>query len=142
MPTERRMKLSDVEARTDYLLPRVSAAFAKACPTVKSLRAEIESGGAFWGEHSTSSVYTENSFVPLTNCRNPQCYGDGLDLERLLRWSVVEARHATYEDTIPCCGYEGSPEGRRRTGSCDARFRVKITVEYNDQIGGTESLIT
>lgn len=128
------MKLSDVEAQTDSLLPRAQMTFEKAYPTVRSLRVEIEDSDGMRGSRKTApSIYTEKHFVPIINCHNPRCYGGGLDVGRLLRWQVVEPKCTHYEDTVSCCGYEGSPKGRRRDGPCDTVFRVKIDVEYQDK---------
>ena len=129
MPTDRHMKLSDVEAATDYAIPRVATTFEKAYPEVKTLQFEIE-GSDIWGRYKIDHRGTEKNFRQLINCANPHCYGGGVNLDRLLRWSLIERKQTSFEETISCCGYEGSPKGRRKTGSCDTSFRVKIAVEY------------
>lgn len=130
MPTERHMKLSDVEAATDYAIPRVVTAFEKAYPEVKILQFEVE-GSDTWGRYKVDHKGTEKNFRQLINCANPSCYRGGVDLGRILRWSLIPGKQSSFEDRISCCGYEGSPKGRRRTGSCDTYFRVKFVVEYN-----------
>lgn len=130
---EKRMKLSDVEAEKVYPF-RQPGTFAQAFPTVQSVRVEVRPNGEgfepFMAERERVDVYTENTLAPIINCRNPRCYGGGLDLGYLLRWGVVEGKRTEFEDTILCKGYEGSPKGRKKDGPCDTYFKVKIQVTY------------
>jgi len=132
------MKLSDVEANTNYFLPRVASTFEKAYPTVKSIRVEVRPVGegfepSRWSNQTEwLEVYNETNFQAILNCRNPRCFGGGLNLDYLIRWAVVEAKQTEYETTSHCEGYEGSPNGRRKDGPCDTYFKVKVAVVYKD----------
>jgi len=53
-----------------------------------------------------------------------------LQLDHLVRWSVVEAKLTEFETAISCDGYEGSPKGRRKGDPCDTMFRFKVSVMY------------
>lgn len=44
------------------------------------------------------------------NCRNQLCYGGGLNLDYVMRWSVVEAKLTEFEHIYSCQGYEGLAE--------------------------------
>jgi hypothetical protein len=131
---KRHMKLSDVEAQTNYLLPRNVASFEKAYPEVDSIRVELRPSGEgfepYPGQQELVQIYSKDSMVPIVNCRNPRCYGGGLDLDYIVRWSVVAAKRTEYETVISCSGHEGSPKGRRNYGPCDTMFRLKISVTY------------
>lgn len=126
-----RQKLSDVEAGRHYLFRGPPTTFEKSFPMVASLRVEIRAE-RIWGAAEHPTLYTERTVPPLINCGNPRCYGGGLNLERVLRWDVVERRKTEYEAQLSCEGYEGSPKGRRRTGSCDTTYRLAVAVTYKD----------
>jgi hypothetical protein len=137
------MKLSDVEAQTNYLIPRVASTFAKAYPNVETIIVELRPSGEgfepFGNDRECLYVYTKDSMVSIINCRNPRCYGGGLNLDYLIRWAVVEAKQHEYETVMSCQGYEGSPKGRRKDGPCDTRFRIKVSVTYKqDEPSGKE----
>jgi len=132
--SKRHMKLSDVEANKTYPFRGPATTFKKAYPSVESIRVEVRPQGEgfepLYEEREWLDVYDENSFVSIIDCRNPRCYGGGLDLDRLIRGRVVEANRTEYEDVISCKGYEGSPKGRRKEGPCETRFKLKIRVKY------------
>jgi hypothetical protein len=134
---QKHMKLSDVEAATNYLLPRVPTTFEKAYPMVESIRVEVRPSGEgfepFRNETERLDVYNEKSIPAIINCRNPRCYGGGLNLDYLIRWAVVESKQTEYEAYKSCGGYEGSPKGRRKGDPCDTRFRVKVDVTYRKE---------
>jgi hypothetical protein len=136
---KRHMKLSDVEAQTNYFIPRVQTTFEKAYPNVESIRVEVRPTGEgfepFRGQKEWLEVYSKDSFQPILNCRNQRCYGGGLQLDYLVRWSVVEARKTEFETTMFCAGHEGSPKGRRNDGPCDTMFKVKVNVVYKPEAG-------
>jgi hypothetical protein len=129
-------KLSDVESQTNYFFRQPAKSFLDAYPTVQSIRVEVRPIGEGFEPYRNQTerveIYTENSVPPIINCRNPRCYGGGLELDYLIRWSVVEPKQTEYETRKPCCGYEGSPKGRRHDGPCDTSFRVKINVVYKE----------
>jgi hypothetical protein len=77
-------------------------------------------------------VYNETNFKGILNCRNPLCFGGGLNLYSLILWAVVGAKRTEYETTERCEGYEGSPKGRRKDGPCFTYFKVKVAVVYKD----------
>jgi hypothetical protein len=77
-------------------------------------------------------VYNETNVPAILDCRNQRCYGGGVDLDYLIRWSVVEAKQIEYETTMSCRGHEGSPKGRRNDGPCDTHFKVKVNVVYKE----------
>jgi hypothetical protein len=128
------MKMSDVEKATDYFFPRVPTTFEKAYPEVKSIRVEIRPHGEgfepFRNQTERLDVYTEKSVPAIVDCRNPRCYGGGLNLDDLIRWAVVEPKRTEYETSMSCGGYEGSPKGRRKGDPCDTLFNVKVSVTY------------
>ena len=129
-------KLSDVEAQKNYVFRQPAKNFLHAYTTVNSIRVEVRPVGEgfepFRNMTEWLEVYNENNLPAIVHCRNPVCYGGGLDLDCLIRWAVVEAKQTEYETTKKCCGYEGSPKGRRNDGPCDTYFKVKITVVYKE----------
>jgi hypothetical protein len=136
MASDRRMKLADVEGQTNYLIPRVPTTFDKAFPEIEEIRVEVRPQGEGFephrGENDRVDTYVNGGIPSIINCRNPRCYGGGLNLAYLIRWSIVEARRTEFEHRYTCEGYEGSPKGRKNYGPCDTQFRVKVTVKYKD----------
>ena len=136
MPAKRHMKLSDVEAQKTYFLPRTPTTFENAFPTVETMRVEVRPEGEgfrpFHGQQEWIETYVNGQIPTIINCRNPRCYGGGLNLGYELRWAIVEAKRTEFEHVYFCDGYEGSPKGRKKYGDCDTRFKVKITVKYKD----------
>ncbi len=133
---QRHMKLSDVEAQTVYPFRTPAETFVDAYPTVKSIGVEVcaigEGFEPFRNMTEWVEVYTESNMRSKLDCRNPRCFGGGLDIDYLIRWSVVEAKRTEFETTVRCRGYEGSPKGRRNDGPCDTYFMVKVNVVYKD----------
>src|SRR5580698_11058388 len=111
------MKVSDVEGEKIYPF-RQPTTFEKAFPTVESVQIEVRPDGEgfepFHGQKEYVDIYRNANIPPIINCRNPRCYGGGLDFQYLLRWGIVEGKRTEFEDTIACKGYEGSPKGRRK----------------------------
>ena len=136
MTKKRHMKLSDVEAQTYRPFAPRTSTFREAYPMIESLRVEVRPHGEgfepFGQQPEWLDVYTFDTVPALIDCRNPRCYGGGLDLDRLLRWEVVERKLTEFETTKPCRGYEGSPKGRRRDDECDTYFKIKISVRYKN----------
>lgn len=135
MTTERRKKLSDIEAQRPFR----GAAFplSETLAKVETLRVEVRptvKGRPIisFGNHEWIELYNEKTIVEILNCRNPSCYGGGLDLANLL-WNVVNKKKAEDETSISCAGEERSPKGRRYHRPCDTRFSVKINVTYKEQ---------
>jgi hypothetical protein len=136
MPKQRHMKLSDVEGQKTYPFRGPATSFEKAYPMIESLRLEVRPCGEgvepFRGEREWLEIYTERRIVAILDCRNPRCHGGGLDLDRLLRWGIVEPKLTEYERTVHCSGFEGTPKGRRKDGPCDTYFKVKASVKYKE----------
>lgn len=132
----RHMKLSDVEAQKVYPFRTPAKSFLDAYPTVKSIRVEVRPHGEGFESYRNMTewieVYNETNIPAILDCRNSRCFGGGLELDYLIRWSVVEAKQTEYETTMHCRGYEGSPKGRRNDGPCDTYFKIKINVVYQD----------
>lgn len=89
-------------------------------PEVESIRVEVRPTGEGFAlfRHGAEclEVYSADSIPAVLDCRDPRCCGGGLDLDRLIRWSVVEPRQTEFETVMSCRGYEGSPKGRRKDG--------------------------
>jgi hypothetical protein len=90
---ERHMKLSDVEAQKVYPFRGPASTFQAAYPTVKSIRVEVRPVGEgfepFRNMTEWLDVYTESTIPARIDCRNPRCFGGGVELEYLIRWAVV-----------------------------------------------------
>ena len=124
-----RMKLSDVEATQRYLFRGEPTSFEKAFPNVETLRIEVWTE-RIWENSDRPHIYNQDNIVPVINCTNPRCYGGGLNIQEMLRYQVIDLRLTKYEGRRSCTGYEGSPKGRRRTGSCDTSYRIAVEVTY------------
>jgi len=138
----RHRKLSDVKAQNVPFFSQPTSSFHKAFPTVKTIGVEVRSDGeGFEPLHNQTewlAVYTESNIPGTIDCRNPRCTDGGLDLERLIRWSVVEGKQASYETTKKCEGHEGSPKGQRKGEPCETYFKVKVSVTYREGEGARD----
>ena len=80
MPRDTRQKASDVFRETNFLLGE-KVAFAKAFPSIETLRVEVEEDGEGvryeWGR---VSVYTQDRAGEYINCSNSLCYNGGFRL--------------------------------------------------------------
>lgn len=125
----RRDKASDVFQQTNFLFAR-KGTFAEAFPTIEHFRADVERSDRDGRRHP--EVYTESNVREMVDCSHPLCYGGGFRLVALIRAMVAE-QQTDREFFEPCCGYHGSPKGRRNYGSCGESFRVKIHIDYRHQ---------
>jgi len=129
MARDTRQKASDVFRETNFFLGE-KVAFAKAFPSIETLRVEVEEDGDGvryeWGR---VSVYTQERSGEYINCSNLLCYNGGFRLGDILR-HIVENKLTHHEAFEVCQGYEGSPKGRRKYRSCCNSFKVKVTITY------------
>jgi len=132
MPKSRRTLLDD-KMEAQYLIPRTATTFKAAFPGVKTVRVEItERGdGVRFGPqgHPLVTVVTETSLRPALDCSNRRCQQGGVDIERLLQM-LTYARTTDHQETIFCCGHEGSPKGRHRGPPCENSFQLNISITY------------
>ncbi|MBY6278240.1 hypothetical protein [Symbiobacterium thermophilum] len=124
----KRDKAQDVFLQTKHYLGRPGS-FQEAFPTIKSLKVTVEEYDGPWLDRTYH--YDEHTAAQYINCHNPLCYNGGFNLGQQL-WFMTEAGETTLEHTFFCQGYEGSPKGRIRYGSCDRRFKVKIEIVYRE----------
>jgi len=133
MPKDRRT-LEDDKMETPSLLPRSAPNFKAAYPGVKSLRVEVtEHGdGVRFGPQRQPLIQKldEHSVRPTLHCSNPLCQQGGVDIESLLQ-RLTLSRATEQQETVHCCGHEGSPKGRNRGRSCLNYFRVKVSISYD-----------
>ena len=125
MTAKRRKKLSEIEAQTTYLLGTPTT-FENAFPTVETMRVEIRPYGEgyrlFPGQEELVEVYENRRIPRILDCRNRLCNRGGIDLNDLV-CSVVQKKLTEFEGSRGC-------KGREKTGSCDTRCKVKISVKY------------
>jgi len=123
----KRLKANDVFAEShNPFVPRTSS-FSEAFPSIKSIRVEIEEFD--YGDFVGSSIYTQGNLSQFINCKNPSCYNGGFNVGELIH-SMEYEKQTEREFEAECQGYEGSPKGKRRTGSCEHTFNVKIKISY------------
>jgi hypothetical protein len=104
MTIKKRDKLPDIEAKTNYFIPRVPTTFERAFPQIATMRFEVERGQEM-NRLSRPTVYTDKSPPErVLPCDNPRCYGGGCDVQRCLS-GIVAAHETEVEETLFCEGY-------------------------------------
>jgi hypothetical protein len=85
---------------------------------IDTLLVEVRSHGwgffPFHGEEERVEVYDEKSFVTSNDCRSSLCYGGGVDLNHLLRWSVATCGPSS-SGRFPVRVMKGRRRGRAST---------------------------
>jgi hypothetical protein len=127
-----RQKASEVFRNTDFLFA-TKTTFAKAFPTIKSVRVEVSQTKGMWEKELGAAVYDEKTVGEFVDCRNTLCYNGGVSVGEMLR-EMVRDNKTEAEFSRLCRGYEGSPKGRRKYRSCFNFFRVKVKTEYNPPV--------
>lgn len=126
---DRRQKASDVFRETKFFLGEKTT-FEKAFPEIEDIRVTVQEFKDAFTEGRKRN-YSKADVSEYIDCSNRICYNGGFSLGQLIR-NMVMSHKTELETTEYCQGYEGSPKGRKRYGSCDHRFKVKIEIKYKD----------
>ena len=130
MSINNREKASDVFNSTNYMFAS-KVSFSEAFPQIKNIRVEVEEDGEGIYELSRKRIYSKENMGEFINCSNPQCYNGGFRIGDIIR-NIVENKSGEHETDRYCQGYEGSPKGKKRYGSCFNKFNIKVQITYND----------
>ena len=74
--------------------------------------------------------FTEATFRPVVDCKNPLCYGGGVGLDLILN-DIVRERQKSFGTSKTCLGYEGTKSRFER--SCTHRFHVMAETEFKSE---------
>lgn len=128
MTRDSREKASDVFRNTEHMFSE-KVGFEKAFPQVDELKVVVTQQGEGVSNWNCVSHYGKNAGEYI-DCRNPLCYNGGFSLGGILR-AMVQQKQTHFEDKyIFCQGYEGSPKGRRKYGSCMNSFEIVVDIKY------------
>jgi hypothetical protein len=105
------------------------ATIAVAFPEINTISVEVDFGYDYYMGRVIRHCDAKSLPGECIDCRNSRCFGGGFSMGEIVR-NMIRDGMAEYSNTIYCRGYEGSPKGRRRYGSCDASFVVRIQVDY------------
>ncbi len=130
---DERMKASDVFRKTDYVF-RKKISFDEAFPEIDDIRVEVEERGEgvrqfFPGD--SKSIYGKSLLGEYVDCSNSLCYNGGVSIGEAIR-EMVRSRATERETSQICCGYEGSPKGRRKYRKCTNHFKVKVAIKFKE----------
>lgn len=128
MSRDRIMKASDVFDKSHPAFGR-KVSFVEAFPTIKKVTVNVVESDAYGKERN--SLYTSEDMGEYIDCSNHKCYNGGFSIGDILR-TMIREKKSDLETELSCRGYEGSPKGRRRYGSCDRFFRVKVHIDYKE----------
>lgn len=131
MSNTKHEKISDHLARSAPFLAKRVDTFGEAYPTIAKLKVHIKEFSYSPKEVSTWS-FNEENFRHSVDCSNSRCFGGGFLVGRELH-SLVQKRKETANGTSGCCGYEGSPKGRRRVRDCMHGFTYTFEIEYKSE---------
>jgi hypothetical protein len=124
----KRDKASDVFNNTKFVFgPKGN--IAQAFPSIERITVDVDEEGEGVQEWSRIRYYSDNSIGEYIDCSNPLCYNGGFRIWDVIR-SMVGKGETEFSDSRHCQGYEGSPKGRRKYGSCDNRFRFTVKITY------------
>jgi hypothetical protein len=126
---DKRQKASDVWAEhTPWIGEKVP--FAEAYPTIEWVVIEVEESYIQGHKESYKLDSSEHTIGKFFDCHNSKCYKGGVDLGEVLDHMVQNHLTEFEAEAKPCRGYEGSPKGKKQTGPCFRRFKVKATISY------------
>ena len=100
-----------------------------AYPDIESVRVDVEETGDGVTSLNHRRRYDERTLQPFDDCHNRLCYNGGVNLQGLVDY-MVASQGTTYEATVACQGYEGSPKGKVKRRSCLNHFKVGISITY------------
>ena len=118
---------------TEFVFGR-KVPFKEAFPEIKEARVEVQTmtniGSRFIvPDRPNISVYEAPDIGEYIDCENPDCYNGGFSIGSILH-DMVQNKQTEYEGTATCKGYEGSPKGRKRYGSCVNWWKIKVKLQY------------
>lgn len=131
---EDRQKASDVFRDTNPLFGS-KVSFSEAFPEVREARVQVvERGhtGSWTSGDLNRSLSSLRGLGEFVDCSNSLCYNGGFSVGSILR-EMVGKRESHRDTTAVCRGYEGSPKGRRRYGSCPNYFTISIDIDYSNE---------
>jgi len=128
-------KLSDIINEAEYVFIRKTRSFAEAYPRIAELKVEIDESGGFFDNSTWHTSLDHRNFKHAIDCHNPKCYGGGVEIGRIVH-EMMNKSETDREETNICRGYEGSPKGRRRFGSCIHIFKSKVHIKYREPASG------
>jgi hypothetical protein len=144
MSIQKRDKIADVMRGAERMGCTSHPTFRAAFPQIEAIHVEVEYTriGHVSAWPSGTVVYSSlDNLSRFLDCRNPVCYGGGVDLNDVIMWMVFD--HKTeYHDDSRCRGYEGSPKGRTNYGPCNRRFKVSVTLTYKPEDSGDSGITT
>lgn len=126
-----RQKASDV-FRESHLLFVDKKPFAEVFPEIVEIEITVvRAGKGSLGRWEEQTLRYDRTTVPgeYINCANPLYYNGGFSLGDVLR-GMYKRRETSGEGQEFCQGYEGSPQGRRRYGSCMTSFKDTVQLVY------------
>ena len=127
---DKRQKATDVFSDSKPFLGTTSQ-FRNAFPEIESFQATVLETDAF-GDERTMHYSQAHNTGEYVNCSNRLCYNGGFQLGDLLR-GMTFGRETHKDFDLFCQGYEGSPKGRVKYGSCDHHFKVAVDITYTDE---------
>ena len=126
---KRPMKASDVCSSQNFWLPRKPCSFSEAFPEIEDIQIELSEEGKEINDYDRTFFFNmRNPPGEYADCHNPHCYNGGIRIGQILRHMVATGK-SDYSASERCQGYEGSPKGRRKYGSCDNWFSLKVRLK-------------
>lgn len=124
------LKASDVFNRTSDRFSTRTNDFDEAYPQIEDLTIFVQQSydQIRWGP---PSVYGKLMLKEFFDCPVRNCYNGGFHIGLMLR-EMIYNKQTEREVEKPCRGYEGSPKGKKRYGSCLNHYKVKVEIKYKE----------
>ncbi len=132
---DRRKKASDVFRETNFVFAK-KAPFEEVFPQIEDIKIEVVDTDSYdkpdFDDPSLSpinkSIYGKN-VGEFIDCSNTLCYNGGFSICDVIR-GMIDQKQTIKEGVATCRGYEGSPKGKKRYGSCYQRFYYRVKIQY------------
>ncbi len=129
MPIKKRDQLSPGTEKSEKIFAKKFNSLQEAFPTIQKLSFKVTEKDMGNPNPIRRWNFDESNFQPVVNCSNPLCYKGGLRLDTVLD-EMIRKNKTEMEETKSCQGYEGSPKGKKRSGTCYHSFQLKVNIEY------------
>ncbi len=128
---DKTLKASDVFNETTDRFGTRTNNFDEAYPSVDDVKIVVQQSldGIRWSDPDTYGKFMVGEFF---DCTVRNCYNGGFHIGQLLR-EMIRNREPECDVEKPCRGYEGSPKGKKRYGSCLNRYKINVKIKYKNQ---------
>jgi hypothetical protein len=104
--------------------------FQEAYSEVATFEVEVEQKGK--GCYGGTAVYKTGGQAPgeFIGCSNSMCTRGGFPIGQVIRTMTGQRSAEHSQQFMHCKGFEGSPQGRRKYGSCNNYVNIRVRLTF------------